>query len=313
MNFLGYNGGVINEKTGEQRPFSHFLKHLSFMKHICLQFAAYLTKGIILAGFLSVPSQAFSASETFSSQEVADRVNRDRVASGLSPLRIDPTLSDAAAAKAKDMATKEYFSHTSPDGTTPWYFFEKAGYVYRYAGENLAIHFTNAESEESAWMASEKHRENILSPKYVETGIAVAEIPWNGKTTILTVELFGTRFGETIADTSPWKNIPNGSPVASKASEEVVSRERNEVASRVSGPDISTAPLASRTETTSPSSDEGSLPTFSSFLLSETSVRAIGVMALGLIACLEIAAAGIVYRLIFHRASLNSSRNTLPM
>ena len=280
------------------------------MKHICLQFATCFTKVVALAMLLFVPMQAFAESGTFSSQEVADQVNQDRVAAGLSPLRLDETLSEAAAAKAKDMATKEYFSHTSPEGTTPWYFFEKAGYTYRYAGENLAIHFTNVESEESAWMASEKHRENILSPKYVETGIAVAEIPWNGKTTILTVELFGTRFGESIADTSPWKNISNDSPVVSGA---VASREQTEAMNHPSHVDISAAPLASRTETTSLPRDDYFLTAFPTFLLSETVVRTIGMIALGLIGCLEIVAAGIVYRLLLHRVHLNSSRNATPM
>ncbi len=214
------------------------------MKHICLQLATGFTKGVALATLLFVPMRAFAESGVFSPQEVANRVNQDRVVAGLPPLRLDATLSEAAAAKVEDMATKEYFSHTSPDGTTPWYFFEKAGYAYRYAGENLAIHFTSVESEESAWMASEKHRENILSPKYVETGSAVAEIPWNGKTTILTVELFGTRFGEAIADTSPWKNISSDSPVVSGVN---ASSDQNEATNHPSPADISTVPLASRT------------------------------------------------------------------
>lgn len=280
------------------------------MKHIFLQFTTYFTKGIALVVILFVPVQTFAASEAFSSQEVADQVNQDRVAAGLSPLRINSKLSDAAAAKANDMATKGYFSHTSPDGTTPWYFFEKAGYTYRYAGENLAIHFTNVENEESAWMASEKHRENILSPKYVETGIAVAEIPWNGKTTILTVELFGTRFGETIAATSPWKNIPNDLPAVSG---EAASRGQSGGVSHPPRTDISTAPVTSRTETNSLLRDDRSLPISSSFLLPEISMRTIGMIAFGLIGCLEIAAAGIIYRLLLHRVRLNSSRNATPM
>lgn len=150
----------------------------------------------ILAFFVLFPVTSFAFSIVPS--EVVSLTNDDRLAVGLVPLRWDETLARAAEAKADDMAEKKYFAHTSPEGKTPWFFFEKSEYQYRFAGENLAIHFTDAKEEELAWMKSEKHRENILSPKYVDIGVAVRELQWEGKTTLIVVQLFGARHGETL-------------------------------------------------------------------------------------------------------------------
>ena len=61
--------------------------------------------------------------------------------------------------KAQDMATLGYFAHVSPDGKTPWYWIEKVGYDYQYAGENLAINFSDSKDVTNAWMASPLHKE----------------------------------------------------------------------------------------------------------------------------------------------------------
>ena len=277
------------------------------MKRLFIQLITSIVRSAFLVAVLLVPVCHSLASETFSPQEVAERVNQDRVAAGLPALRLDQTLSVAAEAKAQDMATKEYFAHTAPDGTTPWYFFEKAGYSYRYAGENLAIHFTDVEDEESAWMASEKHRENILSPKYVETGIAVAEIPWKGKTTLLTVELFGTRFGETVADTSPWKSLDGVSPTVSGVS---ASRERSVSAGQrvtklsLAGHNVMPVALSQAEDT----SVVASFPS-----LFGISMRTLVIATLICIGCLEVIAASIVFRLLLRRDRLNVSHNATPM
>lgn len=283
------------------------------MKAINSKCAIYLINSFFAVLLLVVPF-GIQASSSFSSQEVVGYMNRDRVAAGLPALRLDAALSEAAAAKAHDMATKEYFAHTSPDGTTPWYFFERAGYVYRYAGENLAIHFSDAKDEETAWMASEKHRENILSPKYVETGIAVVEIPWNGKTTMLTVELFGTRFGESIADTSPWKPVVSGAPVVSGVST-LHEGNRSDSASRADNSNASSETQPALSQHLSQSSyQEGiSSVSISLPLMSDVSVSTVVAGMLGLIGCLEIIAAIIVSRMFLRKNFLCSSHNTTPM
>lgn len=183
------------------------------MKTFSLQFSLPLLRTLLATLVVFVPSFAFAGA--FSSEEVADRANRDREAMGLPALRIDSSLTEAALLKATDMSEKEYFAHTAPDGTKPWAFFDRAGYRYRYAGENLAIHFSDVNAQEAAWMKSEKHRENILSPKYADIGVAVADLVWEGKTTTVTVQLFGTRIGEVVSEATLWKNLSDDASLVS--------------------------------------------------------------------------------------------------
>ncbi len=190
------------------------------MKHSSSQLIPVSLRILLFGISFFVPflfSSSVTAAELFDGREVVDRVNRDRALFGLPALLFDEALAQAARLKADDMVKKGYFAHTSPEGTTPWFFFEKAGYRYRYAGENLAIHFSDIESEQRAWMASEKHRENILSPKYRETGVAVASLSWEGKETTVTVQLFGTRIGDALAESSSWKSLSGDVSIASRA------------------------------------------------------------------------------------------------
>jgi hypothetical protein len=129
--------------------------------------------------------------------EVFRLTNQKRQEAGLPPLKLDPVLSQAAKNKGEDMLVKDYWAHVSPDGVEPWKFFLDAGYKYRYAGENLARDFSNAASAVDAWMASPSHRENMLSPKYEEIGIAVVEGDLAGVDTTLIVQFFGTRMAGT--------------------------------------------------------------------------------------------------------------------
>lgn len=188
------------------------------MKHYSPLFATISILSLFMGFFgVSVPGEARAAA--FSEEEVLRLSNQDRMTFGVPLLRMDDTLTLAARAKANDIVEKEYFAHTAPDGKTPWYFFDRAGYRYRYAGENLAIHFVDAESEQTAWMKSEKHRENILSSKYRDTGIAVVDMRWEGKETTVTVQLFGTRLGDVVADATPWKSLSGTIPTVSSGAE----------------------------------------------------------------------------------------------
>jgi len=127
--------------------------------------------------------------KALSQQEILALVNQDRALHGLSKLDLNPTLNLAAAAKAEDMLAKNYFAHTSPSGTSPWYWFQTLGYKYTYAGENLAEGYSDASDLESSWMASPDHRANILSPYYSDVGLAVVSF----NNTNLVVQLFGSK------------------------------------------------------------------------------------------------------------------------
>lgn len=129
--------------------------------------------------------------------EVIRLTNEKRSQAGLLPLSENPTLSQAAQAKGADMLNRDYWAHIAPDGTQPWKFFIDFGYKYRYAGENLARDFSNPSSAVDAWMASPTHKENLLSPKYKEIGIAVIEGDLAGVDTTIIVQFFGSKFVDT--------------------------------------------------------------------------------------------------------------------
>ena len=99
-------------------------------------------------------------------------LNRDRASNGLAPLAWNDKLAKSAMNKACDMRDRHYFSHVDPDGEWPWVFIKNAGYMYRWAGENIAQNFTSDEAAEVAFIHSPGHRANILNTNYKDVGTA---------------------------------------------------------------------------------------------------------------------------------------------
>lgn len=96
--------------------------------------------------------------------------------SGETPLTLNSQLAAAAQAKANDMATRDYWSHVTPDGQQPWSFIDATGYNYQAAGENLAYGFGTSSEVIEAWMNSPEHRANILNANYRDVGFGIINI-----------------------------------------------------------------------------------------------------------------------------------------
>lgn len=158
-----------------------------------------LTLLAILAAFLLFSPAAIRNNQlaqllggpTFEKADVIRLVNSARTEAKLPPLKENEVLDIAAKNKADDMGSKEYFSHSSPDGKTPWDFIKGAGYKYVAAGENLAMDFMSAEAAHNALMASPTHRANILNPLYTEVGVSVVQGTFAGRPSIYLVQHFG--------------------------------------------------------------------------------------------------------------------------
>lgn len=164
---------------------------------------------------------------------IVDLANSDRAGGDISQLRVNEKLQAAAQMKADDMAKKEYFSHTSPSGITPWHWFGKAGYDFSYAGENLAINFFDSADVNSAWMASAAHRKNIMNGKFTEIGIGVAKGKYQGKDSVFIVQLFG-RPASPAAPKAVSKNTA-AAIKKSEASDDAASAKKEEVLSAETG------------------------------------------------------------------------------
>ncbi len=122
---------------------------------------------------------------------VVDLTNKERGDLYLNTLTRSQALDEAARLKAEHMAKNSYFAHYSPDGVTPWYWFDQVSYKYLHAGENLAIHFTDSKSVVDAWMNSPTHRANITNQKFTEIGVGTAKGVYEGYNAVFVVQLFG--------------------------------------------------------------------------------------------------------------------------
>ncbi len=106
--------------------------------------------------------------------EVFNLVNSQRSANGQSVLTYSTEAANVAQAKAEDMATNNYFSHTSPTYGSAFDMLKANGVSYSSAGENIAKGQTSSSSVMNAWMNSSGHRANILSSSYKSIGVGCA-------------------------------------------------------------------------------------------------------------------------------------------
>lgn len=143
--------------------------------------------------FSRVNPQILGYASQITPQQIIDITNTKRREQGLGVLKYDSQLTAAAAAKGADMMARNYWAHVSPVGTQPWFFVTQSGYGYRYAGENLARDFADAQSVVNAWIDSPSHRENLYNPKYLDIGVAVIDGRLMDNETTLVVQMFGTR------------------------------------------------------------------------------------------------------------------------
>ena len=91
------------------------------------------------------------------------------------PLQWDDRVARVADAYARDMATRSFFAHTSPEGKTPQDRLRDAGIDFKLATENIymAQEPGAVEAAMTWFMQDQLHRDAILDPRYNRTGIGV--------------------------------------------------------------------------------------------------------------------------------------------
>lgn len=163
----------------------------------------------------------FAQASDISAGEVISLLNAERQKKNLSILVENEDLDRAAKMKAEDMIKNDYFAHNSPQGRSPWYWFEKSGYDYKFAGENLAVNYSNAKEQHEAWMDSPTHRANILNANYREVGVAVLEGKIDGEKSTLTVQLFGAPMVTAVKPQKAESAVPEPAVVPEVKSAEI--------------------------------------------------------------------------------------------
>jgi hypothetical protein len=108
-------------------------------------------------------------------QRILFLTNQKRSANGgLRPLALQAQLQQSAQAYAALLDSGIPFSHTGPDGSTPFSRMQQAGYQGPTMGENIARGFPTPDAVMNAWFNSPGHLANILYPSYTQIGIGIS-------------------------------------------------------------------------------------------------------------------------------------------
>jgi uncharacterized protein YkwD len=106
--------------------------------------------------------------------KVLEMTNLERKKKDLPPLKFHSVLAKVARDHSANMAKQEKLEHVLDD-KTPKDRIQASHYPYRFIGENIAMGDIEFNQIMKAWMESEKHRDNILSPNYDEIGIGAVK------------------------------------------------------------------------------------------------------------------------------------------
>lgn len=145
------------------------------------------TVGMVYSPYVTLSGTSNSNSNTDSNTTTATTnielvlklINEARTASGLAPLKLGATLPKIAELKAEDMVSASYFAHTSKTYGTPFNMMSDYGIDYTSAGENIAGN-PSIEAAVKSWLASDTHKQNLLSSSYEYIGIGIAKSPTYG-------------------------------------------------------------------------------------------------------------------------------------
>ena len=108
----------------------------------------------------------------------AGLLNAQRASGGLPPATADARLTAAAQAHAQDMASRDYFSHRSPEGTSVADRVRAAGYSPCRSSENIAFGQTSEAAAFQSWATSPPHLANIMMRGPVQFGLGHAGNKW---------------------------------------------------------------------------------------------------------------------------------------
>ena len=109
------------------------------------------------------------------SQVLLRGINGERATQGVAALTPDACLSELAQRRADDMVRRDYFSHITPNGETPFDLMRAQGCTFHRAAENIAMTQDPQQALEGLWNSPE-HRRNTLDPNFTRVGIGIAPL-----------------------------------------------------------------------------------------------------------------------------------------
>lgn len=109
--------------------------------------------------------------------DLFNAINSARSQNGMGTLAANGCVTYVAQIRSNDMASRGYFAHVSPDGSSAFTLLDAYAIPSGWAGENLARNnYPASETVAVAirdLMASPPHRQNILGANYTSMGVAV--------------------------------------------------------------------------------------------------------------------------------------------
>jgi uncharacterized protein YkwD len=150
-------------------------------------------RGHVAASFaaITVTFVLFSPAVAAGSPPLLSAINEARAAHGLTPLRLDRRLQRAARAHSSDMVRRNYFAH-GPFVSR----LSRFGVRGPRVGENLAWGVgAGADPRRivQQWLASPKHRANLLRPGFrrVGVGLRAGAFAGYGNALVITADFAG--------------------------------------------------------------------------------------------------------------------------
>jgi len=183
--------------------------------------AFLLVLGLLAASVVAPGTAAAADGMTIpqAEQAMVNALNVDRTTRGLVSVRIDSRLMAIARARSVDMATKDYFDHTQPDGRNVFDILSAQKITWYNAGEIIAWNNyptleTSIPAANTGWLNSPPHKAIVVSTTYNYVGVGLA-LGSNGKKIWTAVYLRGPdRTGARATTTKP--TIADGATGASK-------------------------------------------------------------------------------------------------
>ncbi len=130
------------------------------------------------------PGAAAAATPTSTELRAAERlvltrINEERAARDLRPIRMDTRVAAVARARSADMVARQYFAHVDPDGLLPWDHLDAARIGWSRVGEIIALNGLSPLSDAARgavrqWMASQGHHDQIVSTTFNYAGVGLA-------------------------------------------------------------------------------------------------------------------------------------------
>lgn len=124
------------------------------------------------------PPSAPAPSLTGPESNLLAGINAQRAAAGVPPVSLAPELADFARWRSNDMASHNFFAHTTSDGKSSLQALKDRGISYALAGEILAKN-NYAESDAantaiSTFLNSSAHKAIMLDGRYTQVGVGYA-------------------------------------------------------------------------------------------------------------------------------------------